>query len=712
MVRHIPNDSTRQRIVTERSSTAKVEARLINVIHGLMAPDGDPATLVVMDFGFYPMKVNRRIKSAEISIRFGSAYGDRGPEIASIAPNGTYSFHDESRGVARKEEVIVQTPFGIEASMRWERSSTQTQNETGKLTGFTKRERRSLGPDDTVKWNVCENGRTLRGIPKLLRVAVLLKRVKEISAQKFLAWVQIDADISGLSLSPVQGSFLRGEKNDPIIFDPTLSPIGAIEWVQPDKLENVDLNRLVYATLDNPEFVATEDIRQDEIRERDARREARAFLGIVDQKPDDRSKKDNCESWYVELWNMELGRNAQWVPKASSRSGLDSYRFEKAASMALPSILDENLLHEYFSWVGERTSIIAIPEHEQGQEELQNSKTFCSLIARKSAKNGLKTSEELAELLGQPSSESIFDVFDLPQDYALLRYHDHGTCEFSSKDDGKILKGYILQTPFYGSGFWSLILYSVMDSDKPNSPSRTSGVFHADKDVDFSQVFSGIHKLGSRHGRHPILLPLQLFILHCKMTSRLCKSTIADITDVDSKLLSELDNKSNPDDANKLYRNLSTTLHKSSMQLAELNRRRKFEEELGERVKQELQYGGELKLLASMFASMSKSQEADIEGLPDKIESQRNVLYSLIAQRDSYLQALLARESLHDAKAMKTLAVLTIVFLPGAFVATLFSTNKFVFQSNVQEIWIYFVIVVPFTLLLMVSWLFWIKELP
>jgi Mg2+ and Co2+ transporter CorA len=82
----------------------------------------------------------------------------------------------------------------------------------------------------------------------------------------------------------------------------------------------------------------------------------------------------------------------------------------------------------------------------------------------------------------------------------------------------------------------------------------------------------------------------------------------------------------------------------------------------------------------------------------------------MIAQHDSYLQAKLAQESLRDSKAMKTLSVLTILFLPGAFVATVFSTDMFKFQEGNQEIWIYFAIVVPLTALLMVGWILWLKN--
>jgi hypothetical protein len=61
---------------------------------------------------------------------------------------------------------------------------------------------------------------------------------------------------------------------------------------------------------------------------------------------------------------------------------------------------------------------------------------------------------------------------------------------------------------------------------------------------------------------------------------------------------------------------------------------------------------------------------------------------------------------------MKTLAILTILFLPGAFIATVFSTNMFEFKSKGQQIWTYFVIVAPLTIVLMVGWVLWLKNTP
>lgn len=73
-----------------------------------------------------------------------------------------------------------------------------------------------------------------------------------------------------------------------------------------------------------------------------------------------------------------------------------------------------------------------------------------------------------------------------------------------------------------------------------------------------------------------------------------------------------------------------------------------------------------------------------------------------------------------DSIAMKTIAILGIVFLPGTFVATLFSINMFDWgdpnsgEANSltvsRSIWIYWAITVPLTILTFLIWMFWSRS--
>lgn len=66
---------------------------------------------------------------------------------------------------------------------------------------------------------------------------------------------------------------------------------------------------------------------------------------------------------------------------------------------------------------------------------------------------------------------------------------------------------------------------------------------------------------------------------------------------------------------------------------------------------------------------------------------------------------------------MKTLAFLTTLFLPGTFVATIFSTGMFEWKGNSDEsgdgrvvsklFWVYWALAIPLTLVVAVGWRLW-----
>lgn len=77
-------------------------------------------------------------------------------------------------------------------------------------------------------------------------------------------------------------------------------------------------------------------------------------------------------------------------------------------------------------------------------------------------------------------------------------------------------------------------------------------------------------------------------------------------------------------------------------------------------------------------------------------------------------------DSKRDSIAMKTIAILGIVFLPGTFVATLFSINMFDWGglnsgetkslTVSRSIWIYWAITVPLTIVTFLVWMFWSRS--
>ncbi|KAF8849846.1 hypothetical protein BDZ45DRAFT_697226 [Acephala macrosclerotiorum] len=67
--------------------------------------------------------------------------------------------------------------------------------------------------------------------------------------------------------------------------------------------------------------------------------------------------------------------------------------------------------------------------------------------------------------------------------------------------------------------------------------------------------------------------------------------------------------------------------------------------------------------------SDAKSFNGLARALKERVQSQINVLYSYIAQIDNSINAKIAVSSARDSSAMKTLALITTVFLPGTYVA-------------------------------------------
>ena len=98
-------------------------------------------------------------------------------------------------------------------------------------------------------------------------------------------------------------------------------------------------------------------------------------------------------------------------------------------------------------------------------------------------------------------------------------------------------------------------------------------------------------------------------------------------------------------------------------------------------------------------------------------------LFNLITRQETRLSISVAQDSRtlasatkDDSTAMKTLAAVTVIFLPGTFVAALFSMPLFrwdihkVGHSAIsKQFWIYWVVTLPLTLVTMGLWLAWMR---
>ncbi|KAK4186852.1 hypothetical protein QBC35DRAFT_253811 [Podospora australis] len=167
--------------------------------------------------------------------------------------------------------------------------------------------------------------------------------------------------------------------------------------------------------------------------------------------------------------------------------------------------------------------------------------------------------------------------------------------------------------------------------------------------------------------------------------------------------------------------------------------------------------GGEVdKIHRSMLARL-EFYKAKLKGIEnyahttlERLSIQRAALYNIIAQKESKLslkmageQRRLAHAAKRDSTSMKTLSLLGAIFLPATYLASVFSMTFFDFNDNNNhsrnngpvttttnangetttqqleddnksvvspDLWIYFVITIPLTLLIVLIWRLWDKR--
>ncbi|KAI9048895.1 hypothetical protein LZ554_006749 [Drepanopeziza brunnea f. sp. 'monogermtubi'] len=152
----------------------------------------------------------------------------------------------------------------------------------------------------------------------------------------------------------------------------------------------------------------------------------------------------------------------------------------------------------------------------------------------------------------------------------------------------------------------------------------------------------------------------------------------------------------------------------------------KFYEALPEPRKEKSMKGLQASMLARMDFYRVKLQGIDsyAHTTLQRLEIQRSALYNIIAQKESKLnfkmageQRKLAHSSKRDSAAMKTISLLGAVFLPGAYLASVFSTSFFDFQTDANrgkmvadQFWIYWAVTVPLTAIIVGFWYVWEKR--
>ncbi|KAF4506699.1 hypothetical protein G6O67_006754 [Ophiocordyceps sinensis] len=99
-----------------------------------------------------------------------------------------------------------------------------------------------------------------------------------------------------------------------------------------------------------------------------------------------------------------------------------------------------------------------------------------------------------------------------------------------------------------------------------------------------------------------------------------------------------------------------------------------------------------------------------------RLKVQRQALYNIMSQREARLnleiageQRRIAHASKRDSTAMKTISLMGALFLPGTYLASVFSMTFFNFQAGAaphvaSQFWIYFAVTIPLTVAIVLSW--------
>jgi Mg2+ and Co2+ transporter CorA len=114
-----------------------------------------------------------------------------------------------------------------------------------------------------------------------------------------------------------------------------------------------------------------------------------------------------------------------------------------------------------------------------------------------------------------------------------------------------------------------------------------------------------------------------------------------------------------------------------------------------------------------MACKLQVSQRRDVEscksfvGFRELRGSRAKVsqVFNLVTQQDATTSTAIAEETKADGAAMKTIAALTMVFLPGTFLASVFSMP----MLEGAKLSLYVAIVVPLTVAVVGCWWLWLS---
>lgn len=244
---HIKNDPNRpyqRQEVIQRTGSIDIRCAVVDIVHGLMAPDSDYwATVLVLRFRFDPQRRARRITKATIQLKFDTTDPKNElPEVEAMSFDGNYSFRPSRQSEMRTRGVEgtlgVSQGVSANATAKWEK--TVSQNTSDKMTvSGGKLVIDNIPPNRIAKWTLLENATVKSGVAASMQVAVRIKRGDD-EVFSCIPTITCKAD----KWTSVESLFSSVPEDDPLLLKPDSQPTNKLMVYDVENLGAVDLQEL------------------------------------------------------------------------------------------------------------------------------------------------------------------------------------------------------------------------------------------------------------------------------------------------------------------------------------------------------------------------------------------------------------------------------------------------------------------------------------
>ena len=331
------------------------------------------------------------------------------------------------------------------------------------------------------------------------------------------------------------------------------------------------------------------------------------------------------------------------------------------------------------------------------------------------------------------TEDAVREAIWTPDDYTDLIGNSNGGSAFLVSRPWR----FIVQTPLDDGPFVSLAV-SIHGIKLKAVYTYDDSSFAPTRIMKDQRIFS----TWLRSGKHIACLPLAVLQEDSRRTARelsIIKARLSETEDIIAQPMPTAHghgagspNHGSDGGALRRFDRLHQTLHSCSSHLFNLERRARFEQDLVstiELVIKEIQReaGQDVSVITSQIEMQKRllaSQAYDREMLPKRIQDQRSQIFSLVAQYNQQVNIeishanmeiaessrRIAEATMSDSASMKTIAILTMIFLPGTAIASFFSMTMFNWNADsgqdiaTQYLWIYFVAAVPATAIVLGIW--------